>query len=170
MQHPNCLMARILKARHFPDEDILTAKLRKKASYAWKSILYGRDLLTKGMKYIIGDGTLVNMWTDPWIPDHPPRPPRPQGEVPVGEKVKEYFATNRSQWNEEKLRGVIIHEDVERIFALKISSTAHQDLMGWHYNEDGIYTVKSGYWLGTHLPTNIPPTPIYGSTELKHKI
>lgn len=84
--------------------------------------------------------------------------------------MKEYFDTNRSQWNEQKLRDVIIDEDVDQIFLLKISSTAHQDLMGWHYNEDGIYTVKFGYWLGTHLPTNVPPTPTYGSAELKYKI
>ena len=87
-------MARILKARYFAVEDILNVKLRKKASYTWKSILDGCDLLAKGMKFIVGDGTLVNMWTDPWIPDHPPRPPNPRGEVIPGEKVKEYFDDN----------------------------------------------------------------------------
>ncbi|KAG2310995.1 hypothetical protein Bca52824_022552 [Brassica carinata] len=43
-------------------------------------------------------------------------------------------------------------------------------MLGWHYNEDGIYTVKSGYWLGTHLPTNVPLNPTYGNKELKQKI
>ena len=76
MQHLHCLMARILKVRYFSEGDILNAKLKKKASYAWKSILHGHDLINKCMGYIIGDGTLINMWTDPWIPDHPPRPPR----------------------------------------------------------------------------------------------
>ena len=93
MQHPHCLMARILKARYFPEEDVLNAKLKKKASYAWKSILHGRDLINKGMRYIIGHGTLVNMWTDPWIPDHPPRPPRARGVYQLEEKMKEYFNT-----------------------------------------------------------------------------
>ena len=170
MQNPNCLMARILKARYFSDGDILKAKLKKKASYAWKSILHGRDLITKGMRYIIGDGELINMWTDPWIPDHPPRPPHARGDFTEGEKVKEYFDANRLQWNEGKLREVVIDEDVERILALRISPTAKQDLMGWHYNEDGLYTVKSGYWLGTHLPTNTLLLPTHGSADLKKKI
>lgn len=39
----------------------------------------------------------------------------------------------------------VVQEDVERILALKISSKAVSDLLGWHDNEDGIYTVKSGY-------------------------
>lgn len=170
MQHPNCLMARMLKARYFADEDVLTAKLKKKASYAWKSILYGRDLITKGLRYVVGNGELVNMWTDPWIPDHPPRPPQARGVTNTAEKVKEYFDINRSQWNESKLREMVIDEDVDRILALRISPTAKQDLLGWHYNEDGLYTVRSGYWLGTHLPTNTPPVPIQGSAALKQRL
>ena len=47
---------------------------------------------------------------------------------------------------------------------------AKHDLLGWHYNEDGLYTVKSGYWLGTHLPSNAPPQPTHGTAELKNKI
>ena len=30
--------------------------------------------------------------------------------------------------------------------------------------------MKSGYWLGTHSPYNVPPLPTHGSAELKHKI
>lgn len=33
-----------------------------------------------------------------------------------------------------------------------------------------MYTVKSRYWLGTHLPTNVPTLPTQGSVDLKHKI
>ena len=164
MQYPNCLMARMLRARYFSDGDIIKATLKKKASYAWKSILYGRDLITKGLRYIVGNGDLVNMWTDPWItdpwiPDHPPRPPRARDILVDGEKVKEYLDVNRGRWNEQKLREMVVDEDVDRILAIRISPVATQDLLGWHYNEDGLYTVKSGYWLGTHLPTIDPPQP-----------
>lgn len=38
--------------------------------------MHGRDLIKRGMRFVIGDGNLVNMWLDPWIIDHPPRPPR----------------------------------------------------------------------------------------------
>ena len=58
-------------------------------------------------------------------------------------KVTEYFNTTGDQWNEQKLREMIIDEDVDKILALKISSVARQDLLGWHYTEDGICTVKS---------------------------
>lgn len=43
-----------------------------------KSILHGRNLIVKGMRFIVGDGSLIDMWSDPWLPlpTHPPRPPR----------------------------------------------------------------------------------------------
>lgn len=64
----------------------------------------------------------------------------------------------------------MVPEDVDQILALNISSKIVNDLVGWHYNEDGIYMVKSGYWLGTHLPDNNIPEPIPGDPQLKHKI
>lgn len=61
LQHPSCLMERVLKARYFPNCSILNAVQKPKAFYAWKSILYGKELIAKGMRYIIGDGLYINM-------------------------------------------------------------------------------------------------------------
>lgn len=53
MHNPNYLMARVLRARYVSDGDILNARLKKKSSYAWKSIFHGKELIVKGMRYII---------------------------------------------------------------------------------------------------------------------
>ena len=39
-----------------------------KGSYAWKSLLKGRDVLRKGLRWRIGTGDAVNLWSDPWLP------------------------------------------------------------------------------------------------------
>lgn len=170
LQNPHCLMARILKACYFPDCCILEAGSRRKASHGWKSILYGKELIKSGMRYVIGDGTSINTWTDPWIPVHPPRPPRALSETELSSRVSNLLLANRSNWDETKLRELIVEEDVEYIKNIKVSATAQQDLLGWHYNEDGIYTVRSGYWLATHRPDGNIPIPTYGEPELKQKI
>lgn len=93
LHHPDCLMAKILKERYFPSTNVLNADRPRKASFVWKSLLQGRDFLKKGLKFAIGDGSCINAWFDPWLPVHPPRPPRPIHE-PVGvTMVKDWIQT-----------------------------------------------------------------------------
>ena len=37
-------------------------------SYAWKSILKGRDGLKEGMRWKVGIGAAIWIWSDPWMP------------------------------------------------------------------------------------------------------
>lgn len=170
LQHPTCLMARILQARYFPDGDILGASVKKKASYAWKSIMYGKELITKGMRHVIGDGTFTNMWTDKWLPTHPPRAPQAIRAIDEEEKVNVYFNNVQSQWDLDKLHQTVHPDDYEMILKLKISPVAKQDLIGWHYTDDGIYTAKSGYWVATHLPEHNFVNPTFGNQLLKQRV
>lgn len=55
-------MTRILQ--YFPDGNILHVSLKPKTSYAWKSTLHGKELIAKGMRYIIGDGFHTKMWVN----------------------------------------------------------------------------------------------------------
>lgn len=44
-------------------------------SYAWRSLLFGRELLQKGLLKSIGDGRSTSVWTEKWIMDETPRRP-----------------------------------------------------------------------------------------------
>ena len=48
LQHPECLMARVLQGRYFPNSNVLVATNGSQASFGWESILKGRNLLKKG--------------------------------------------------------------------------------------------------------------------------
>jgi hypothetical protein len=61
------LCARVLKVRYFPNTSILEAVPTGGISYSWRSILKGVALLKEGLVWRIGDGTNINIWTDPWI-------------------------------------------------------------------------------------------------------
>ncbi|KAG2266801.1 hypothetical protein Bca52824_073880 [Brassica carinata] len=121
---------------------------RDTVSRGWKGMGQAQLIrvpLTQRMRYIIGDGSYTDMWKDSWLPLHPPRPPRSREEVCDNTKVQSYMKEGSQEWNLEKLRSEVVDEDYNTIVALKISSKAHQDLYGWHYNEDGIYT-KNMHW------------------------
>jgi hypothetical protein len=65
---PDSLRARVLKARYFADKDFMDAKCPKKASFTWRSILHGRELLKEGVVWRVGDGEKVRVWDHNWIP------------------------------------------------------------------------------------------------------
>lgn len=52
--YPNSLIARILKARYFKNSDIMLAKTGSNPSYIWRSLLWSRDLLKKGLCWKVG--------------------------------------------------------------------------------------------------------------------
>lgn len=67
--NPNCLMARLLKAKYFKDRDFWEAAEGGNPSSIWRSILEGRALLKKGMRRHIGDGQGTWVWHTTWLPD-----------------------------------------------------------------------------------------------------
>ncbi|KAG2305227.1 hypothetical protein Bca52824_033878 [Brassica carinata] len=65
----NSLTTRFIKSRYFPHSDFLTASLGLKPSFAWRSMLFGRELLQKGLKIQIGNGANTTVWLDNWVDD-----------------------------------------------------------------------------------------------------
>ena len=57
----------IFKERFFPHCSIMEATCPSLASYAWKSIIKGRDIIKRGAIWRIGDGKSVNIWGDRWL-------------------------------------------------------------------------------------------------------
>ena len=74
------------------------------------------------------------------------------------------------EWNEELVRNTMTHDDAEEILSIKLCSSYEVDQLVWHYNKTGDYTVKSGYWLATHTPSNHHITPPPSDIQLKQLI
>lgn len=108
-------MARILQPHYFPDCCRLEAGPKSKSSHGWKSFIYAKELIKTGMRYVIGDGTIINIWTDHWIPDHPPRPARALNNFYSTSRISELLLPDKRDWDEAKLRELIVAENVERI-------------------------------------------------------
>ena len=62
LQDDNSLFYRVFKARFFPNGTILDAKETPFASYAWKSILKGREVIKKGALWRVGDEKQIRIW------------------------------------------------------------------------------------------------------------
>ena len=62
------LVHRFFKASFFPNGSILDAKAGT-GSFAWKSILKGREVISKGMRWRMGSGSEIRIFQDNWLPD-----------------------------------------------------------------------------------------------------
>lgn len=66
---PDSLLAQILKHRYFKNGSFLDSSIGNRPSYAWRSILHGRELLQKGLLTSVGNGESIKVWQDKWILD-----------------------------------------------------------------------------------------------------
>ncbi|KAM2072315.1 hypothetical protein ACFX1T_040643 [Malus domestica] len=62
LEFPNTSVARMLKVRYFENSEFMSTELGSTPSYTWRSILWGHELLQKGMRWRIGDGRFICFW------------------------------------------------------------------------------------------------------------
>lgn len=145
----NSLMARFLKSRYFPHSTFLDAQSGARPSYAWRSLIYGRELVKKGLKKSIGDGYNTSVWLDKWVddPELGPRPPWIKCiSFDVNLMVKDLIDHSSRKWNVSALQAIFFPRDVELILS-KQPAILHEDSVTWAHNKSGSLTVKSAYWL-----------------------
>ena len=68
MQDKDSLMERVFKRRYYPRTTFLEATVGYQPSYAWRSIISAKEVVEKGARWRIGNGTKVKIWKDSWLP------------------------------------------------------------------------------------------------------
>jgi hypothetical protein len=62
-------LAQVFKAKYYPNEGFLDAKLDHNPSYVWRSIHASQVVVRRGLRWRIGNGTNVRVWKQPWLRD-----------------------------------------------------------------------------------------------------
>lgn len=144
-----CLMTKVLTAKYLGADTFVHVQQSKNVSYAWKSLLYGRDLLMKGLKRSVGNGRSLKVWTKPWLEDADGvcrRPLRRQRCFDLNLMVSDLIDNRRRKWNTRRLADIIVPDDV-RIIERNQPAVSEQDSWVWRYQQSGVYSVKTGYEL-----------------------
>lgn len=142
-------MARVLKGKYFGEERFIDVRMSNKVSYAWKSILFGRELLLKGLKYSVGNGSAIHVWSESWMEDLDGtcKPLyRKQRVFDVNLKVSDVIDFPKRRWNKSMLDELFVPSDVQ-ILLRNQPSVFHRDFWMWKFTPTGLYTVKTGYEL-----------------------
>lgn len=62
IKEPQALWVKTLKGIYYPNHDsVLQANSGRNSSWIWRSILYGRELLKREGRWLVGDGQSINI-------------------------------------------------------------------------------------------------------------
>ena len=145
-QNKHSLLYRVFKPKFFPNCSFMEAPKSQACSYAWRSILKGREVLKEGMRWRVGDGSSIRIWSDPWLPSTF-MPFISLLVVPGWEeaKVASLLSYSNQGWRHDTLNLLFIPRDVELIQSIPLCGKPVDDALVWPYTPTGSYSVKSGY-------------------------
>ena len=128
----NCssLFYKVFKARFFPRCSIMEATDSRSASYAWRSILKGRDVLQGGVRWRVGDGKSIKIWQDYWLPrKHSPQVLSYPLESMENASVSALIIAGTRRWNEEMIDGIFAPEEAAMIKNIPLGNAESEDVL-----------------------------------------
>lgn len=141
MNDPQSLLSRLYKGRYYAKTSFLEAGKGFRPSYAWISIVFGRELLQKGLIKSIRNGQSSLVWLDKWIMDEDPRRPvSKQILFDLNLRVQDLLDQN-NRWRMEMLVELFPENEVKRILDLQIGG--REDKHIWAYT---LSRVDIGYY------------------------
>ena len=143
--NPSSLSGRILKARYFPQEDLLNSQLGSCPSQIWRGIQKGIGVLKQGLIRRIGTGQTTNAWNDNWLPREGTMRPitTPGDDAPA--LVGEFIDQSTLSWNVDKLNAFFLPIDVVTIRNIPLSTRRQEDFWAWQMDRRGLFIVRSAY-------------------------
>ncbi|KAK3188605.1 hypothetical protein Dsin_028166 [Dipteronia sinensis] len=150
LKGPNTLAAKVLKGCYFKNNSFLAAKSRQDASFIWKSLCWGKEVLEKGLRWRVGDGKSIHIYSDKWIPRQSTFKILSLPSLSTSATVDQLFSPSGG-WDDRLIERSFSVDDTTAIKGIPVGSGSCGDSLIWHYNENGKFNVKSGYWVARNM-------------------
>jgi hypothetical protein len=152
MTKPHSLVAKIYKARYFPNSSLFASKLGHNPSYAWRGIWKARQILMHGCRWSIGNGSSIHIMEEPWLRDKKGAwLPSPQQQGVYNITLHDLMHSNEKSWDKEKIESLFDTHVAKRILDIPLFGIINEDKLIWVDNMYGDYSVRSGYNLWMNL-------------------
>ena len=149
-------MARIYKAKYYPNGDVLGAKLGSNPSYAWRNIHSSLEVIRRGTRWNVGNGKLIHIWEDKWLPTPTTyrvcSPPRTFDDFPM---VSSLIDEDTSRWKIDLVQALFLPFEANTILQIPLSYSLPDDKIVWIGNKRGVFLVKSAYYVAIPLVDKI---------------
>ncbi|KAH1082551.1 hypothetical protein J1N35_022312, partial [Gossypium stocksii] len=139
------LLARILKAKYYPNSNFLNLDLRSLPSYTWKSIWAAKRLLPSGLRWRVGNGHNIRIEEDVWVPNVDELVIKRIAIRPNVTKVVDLIDAKNRVWKSELISNTFSDEVAQKILLIPLAHIPHEDFLSWRGEASGEYTMRSGY-------------------------
>ncbi|PRQ38153.1 putative RNA-directed DNA polymerase [Rosa chinensis] len=150
ISNPASLIARLFKARYYPNCSFWEADMGESPSFSWRSILTSRPVLKAGTQWQIGTAQQIDIWKENWIPDVPfgtlTRPVHCEFDM-----VADLIDGDSRRWSIQVLHTLFPPTIVEKIMCIPLSRNGRSDRVTWKLGKKGFYSVKSAYWVARDM-------------------
>lgn len=162
VQRPQSLVARVFKARYFPQTSFLDALIGSNPSFTWRSIVGSRGLLNAGLRWRVGNGASISIKYDKWVPrPHSFKVILPPSTLSDDARVSDLIDSEKGAWDDERLTQHFLGMDVEAIRCIPLCPTLPSDTLVWHFSRNGEFSVRSAY----HLCMDMASLDGHGATS-----
>jgi len=152
LTNPNSLVAQVYKAKYFPYDDILSAKIGNNPSYTWRSIHNSLVILKEGTRWRVGNGKRIHIWDDRWLPTPTTckviSPPLEFGNFPM---VSSLIDEDTKWWKSDLVRSIFLPFEADSILKIPISYNLPDDQLIWLGNKRGSFSMKSAYYIAMRV-------------------
>lgn len=103
----NYLWANVLKAKYVRNTKPRDWKTGPNSSYIWRGIWKGKDWVTKGMKWNLGDGSNIKIWEDWWYGN--PNPLNRVSDIIVNKRI-----------DSSKISSLVSHDNIQQMLNIHV--------------------------------------------------
>ncbi|GMY32903.1 uncharacterized mitochondrial protein AtMg00310-like [Fagus crenata] len=130
LQHPSSLVCRVLKAKYFPQTSFLDSAIPGNASFIWRSICAAKGVLTRGLRWQVGNGEKIKIWKDKWLPSpHTYKIVSPNKILDVEATVDNLLCRDDMRWNIDLVHQIFLPHEVEVILSIPLSQRKPKDVL-----------------------------------------
>lgn len=147
LENTESLCARLLKARYWPDGDLMQVQEYPHISYTWRSIVRGTKALEKELIWRVSDGQHIWIWDDPWLPAGVTRRPRTPRRSLVLNKVSDLIDPSTVGRDTQLVKDVFWEEDASLVLAIP-TRPDQQDIVAWAH---GTLILKGNIQSNLHI-------------------
>ena len=109
LKDPSSLLGQTLLNKYCCYEDLLTVSAPSSASHSWRGILACREIIRKGMGWVVGDGETIKIWREDWLStEEQARPVGPPTLSSQNLTINELFRRHSTEWNLEKINSTYL--------------------------------------------------------------